>query len=261
MYAHKVSYNKNNIINSQAVFILLDIEGTTTPVDFVYQTLFPYALRKLPTFLQEHFQESETKSLIQHLSLQQQTDKDHGLEPPTWTDGSDQLQLNSSVAYAQWLTNKNSKNPALKALQGKIWQEGYNIGELQGQVYSDVPRAFKRWTRQKRKICIYSSGSVLAQQLLFSTVELGDLSPYISAYFDSNTGTKTEIDSYKKIAETLRQIPHDFLFVSDSEQEIEAAHEAEMQALLCDRLHVRLQPSPSPKTKMAISSFDEIFPD
>jgi enolase-phosphatase E1 len=256
-----VSYNKNNIINSQAVIILLDIEGTTTPVDFVYQTLFPYALRKLPTFLQEHFQESETKSLIQHLSLQQQADKDHGLKPPTWIDGSDQLQLHSSVAYAQWLMNKNSKNAALKALQGKIWQEGYNTGELQGQVYSDVPRAFKRWRRQKRKICIYSSGSVLAQQLLFSTAELGDLSSYINAYFDSNIGTKTEIDSYKKIAKSLRQIPHDFLFVSDSEQEIEAAHDARMQVMLCDRLHVRLQPSPSAKAKMAISSFDEIFPD
>ena len=256
-----MSYNKNNIINSQAVIILLDIEGTTTPIDFVYQTLFPYALRKLPTFLQEHFQESETKSLIQHLSSEQQADKDNGLKPPTWIDGSDQLQLNSSVAYAQWLMNKNSKNAALKALQGKIWQEGYNTGELQGQVYSDVPRAFERWRRQKRKICIYSSGSVLAQQILFSTVELGDLSSYISAYFDSNIGTKTEIDSYKKIAKSLGQVPHDLLFVSDSEQEIGAAHDAGMQVMLCDRLHGRLQSSPSPKAKMEISSFDEIFPD
>jgi enolase-phosphatase E1 len=121
-----VPYNKNIIINSQVVVILLDIEGTTTPVDFVYQTLFPYALSRLPTFLQEHFHEPETKSLIQHLSLQQQTDKGHGLNPPTWIDGSDQLQLDSCVAYAQWLMNKNSKNAALKDLQGKIWQEGYN---------------------------------------------------------------------------------------------------------------------------------------
>lgn len=254
-------YNKNIIINSQVVVILLDIEGTTTPVDFVYQTLFPYALSRLPTFLQEHFQEPETKSLIQHLSLQQQTDKGHGLNPPTWIDGSDQLKLDSGIAYAQWLMNKNSKNAALKDLQGKIWQEGYNTGELQGQVYSDVPRAFERWRRQKRKICIYSSGSVLAQQLLFSTVELGDLSPYISAYFDSNIGAKTEIASYRKIAQLLWRIPHDFLFVSDSEQEVEAAYDAGMQAILCDRFHGHLQPSRSPKAKMVISSFDKIFPD
>jgi enolase-phosphatase E1 len=134
-----------HIIDPQIFIILLDIEGTTTPADFVYQTLFPYAFRRLPSFLQEHFQESETKLLIQHLYLQHLTDERHELKPPAWIDGSDlQQQLRSCVAYAQWLMNKNSKDTALKALQGKIWQEGYNIGELQGQVYSDVPQAFER---------------------------------------------------------------------------------------------------------------------
>ena len=251
----------NIIIDPPTFIILLDIEGTTTPVDFVYQTLFPYALNKLPTFLQEHFQEPETKSLIQHLYLQRETDERHGLKPPPWIDGSDQLQLRSCVAYAQWLMNKNSKYAALKALQGKIWQEGYNTGELQGQVYSDVPQAFERWRRQNRKICIYSSGSALAQQLLFCTLELGDLTPYITAFFDSNIGAKTEIESYRKIAQSLKQIPHDFLFVSDTKEEVEAAYDAEMQVILCDRLHGHLQIPRSPKAKIFISSFDEIFPD
>ena len=157
--------------------------------------------------------------------------------------------------------NKNSKYAALKALQGKIWQEGYNTGELQGQVYSDVPQAFERWRRQNRKICIYSSGSVLAQQLLFCTLKIGDLTPYITAFFDSNIGAKTEIESYRKIAQSLKQIPHDFLFVSDTKEEVEAAYDAGMQVILCDRLHGHLQVSSSPKAKIFISSFDEIFPD
>lgn len=251
----------SHIIDPQTFIILLDIEGTTTPIDFVYQTLFPYALRRLPTFLQKHFQEPETKSLIQHLYLQHQTDDRHGLKPPAWIEGSDQLQLRSSVAYAQWLMNKNSKHAALKALQGKIWQEGYITGELQGQIYSDVPQAFERWRRQKRKICIYSSGSVLAQQLLFRSVELSDLTPYITAFFDSSIGAKTEIESYRKIAESLKRIPHDFLFVSDAKEEVEAAYDAEMQVILCDRVHGHIQIPRSPKAKMVISSFDEIFPD
>ena len=157
--------------------------------------------------------------------------------------------------------NRNSKYAALKALQGKIWQEGYNTGELQGQVYSDVPRAFERWRRQKRKICIYSSGSVLAQQLLFSTTKLGNLTPYITAFFDSNIGAKTDIESYRKIAESLERIPSDFLFVSDVKEEVDAAYEADMQAILCNRVHDHLQTPRSPNTKKAISSFDEIFPD
>src|SRR5438552_12400923 len=43
-----------SLINeSQIRIILLDIEGTTTPVDFVYQTLFPYATRMLESFLRD----------------------------------------------------------------------------------------------------------------------------------------------------------------------------------------------------------------
>jgi enolase-phosphatase E1 len=182
--------------------------------------------------------------------------------PPAWIDGSDLLlQLRSCVAYAQWLMNKNSKYAALKALQGKIWQEGYNSGELQGEVYSDVPQAFERWRRQKREVCIYSSGSILAQQLLFSTAKLGNLTPYITTFFDSNIGTKTEIESYRKIAESLGRIPRDFLFVSDAKEEIEAAYDADMQVILCDRVNNKHLQIPSSNAKKVISSFDEIFPD
>jgi enolase-phosphatase E1 len=176
--------------------------------------------------------------------------------PPAWIEGSNQLlQLRSCVAYAQWLMNKNSKYAALKALQGKIWQEGYSTGELQGEVYSDVPQAFERWRRQKRKICIYSSGSVLAQQLLFSTTKVDNLSAYITGFFDSNIGAKTEVESYRKIAESLGLIPRDFLFVSDTKEEVDAAYDADMQVILCDRVsgHQRIQISPN--AKKVISSF------
>jgi enolase-phosphatase E1 len=96
---------------------------------------------------------------------------------------------------------------------------------------------------------------------LFSTTKLGDLTPYITAFFDSSTGAKTEIESYRKIAKSLKRIPHDFLFVSDVKEEVEAGYTAEMQVILCDRLHDQLQISRSPKAKTVISSFDEIFPD
>jgi enolase-phosphatase E1 len=252
-----------HIADPRIFIILLDIEGTTTPVNFVYQRLFPYAFQKLPSFLQEHYQEPEIRLLIQHLYSQHQRDEHHGLKPPVWNDGSDQLlQLRSCIAYAQWLMNKNSKYAALKALQGKIWQEGYNTGELQGEVYSDVPQAFERWRRQKRKICIYSSGSVLAQQLLFSTAKLGNMTSYITAFFDSNIGAKTEVESYRKIAESLGRIPHDFLFVSDAKEEIDAAYDADMQVILCDRVSNNYLRIPSsPNAQKIISSFDEIFPD
>jgi enolase-phosphatase E1 len=245
----------------QVRIILLDIEGTTTPVDFVYQTLFPYASSKLESFLREHFREPEITSLIQDLHTQRQVDESQGLQPSAWIDESDESRLRSAVAYCRWLMAKDSKCTALKSLQGKIWKEGYASGELHGRVYADVPPAFERWRRQKREICIYSSGSVLAQQLLFRSIASGDLTRQIAAFFDTGSvGAKTKSESYRKIAESLAQNPCDFLFISDSVKEVKAAHDAGMQAILCNR-DVHSSQSPETKIIIIIHSLDEVLPD
>lgn len=237
--------------------LLLDIEGTTTPIDFVYKILFPYAARKVEPFLRAHFSEPEVKALVQDLKAQHERDAAAGQQPAAWLSGSDEGQLSSCVAYARWLIARDSKCTPLKTLQGKIWQQGFAEGELQGEVYPDVPPAFERWRLQQRQICIYSSGSVLAQQQLLQSVASGDLTPYIAAYFDTHTGVKTAATSYKKIAASLGRSPREFLFVSDATKEVEAAHSAEMHAVLCDRgAPASAQPTPS----QTIHSFDEIFP-
>jgi enolase-phosphatase E1 len=159
----------------------------------------------------------------------------------------------------QWLMAKDRKCTALKSLQGKIWQEGYASGELHGLVYADVPPAFERWRQQKRQICIYSSGSVLSQQLLYRSVASGDLTPHIAAFFDTRVGSKTQTQSYRKIAESLACNPCDILFISDTMKEIKAAHEAGMQAILCYR---DLKASQPPKANIIIiHSFDEVLLD
>ena len=118
--------------------------------------------------------------------------------------------------------------------------------------------AFERWRRQKREICIYSSGSVLAQQLLFRNVASGDLTSHIAAFFDTRVGSKTQTESYRKIAELLACNPCDILFISDTVKEVKAAHETGMQAILCNR---DLKASKSPEVNIVIHSFDEIFRD
>jgi enolase-phosphatase E1 len=242
----------------QVRVLLLDIEGTTTPIDFVYGTLFPYASRRVESFLREHSQKSEVQSLLQDLQSQHALDEAQGLRPPVWQSNSDEARLRSGVSYVQWLIAKDSKCPPLKFLQGKIWQRGFANGELRGQVYPDVPRAFERWRGQKRDICIYSSGSVLAQQLLFRTVASGDLTPHIAGFFDTQTGIKTVTESYAKIAASLGRVPREFLFLSDSLGEVEAARLAGMRAIVCDRnLHA---PAATAGSEV-IRSFDEVFPD
>ena len=225
-----------SLINeSQIRIILLDIEGTTTPVDFVYQTLFPYATRMLESFLRERSQDPEIHSLVQHLRAQHDLDERDGLKPPGWLDNTEEARLRSSVAYGQWLMARDSKCTPLKSLQGKIWEQGFASRELRGEVFSDVHVAFERWRRQKRIICIYSSGSVLAQQLLFRTTTSGDLTSYVSTFFDTRVGIKTEPASYEKIAASLSRALGEFLFISDAVKEIEAAQSVGMQAILCDR--------------------------
>jgi enolase-phosphatase E1 len=244
--------------DSQICVILLDIEGTTTPVDFVYKTLFPYASRRVEPFLREHFGEREIQSLAAELCWQHQRDENDGLHPPNWNDETDELRLHSCVAYVGWLIGRDSKCTPLKMLQGKIWQQGYERGELQGEVYADVARAFARWRRQGREICIYSSGSVLAQQLLFRSTAAGDLTEYISGFFDTHIGAKTESDSYRRIAESLARSAAEVLFISDAIKEVEAARLASMRAVLCQRL---ASTEDSATNSRIIHSFDQILPE
>lgn len=181
-------------------FILMDVEGTTTSIRFVHDTLFPYSFEKMDSYIAKH---------------------------PEVGVSSDQLKA--------WI-KADKKEPALKSVQGKIWEEGYKNGELKGHIYPDVPKAFKRWLESGLKLGIYSSGSVLAQKLLFKHSDFGDLDQFISANFDTSVGHKREKASYDNIAKELNLAPSDILFLSDIEEELDAAHAAgfEVARLLRD---------------------------
>jgi enolase-phosphatase E1 len=241
----------------QVRVVLLDIEGTTTPVDFVYKTLFPYASRKVEAFLRDHGHEPEIVALIEDLRRQNAADtvRDFGL--PAWDSESAEAERSSAAAYVRWLIDQDSKCTPLKTLQGRIWQNGFASGELHGEVYADVPPALVRWRKQGRIICIYSSGSVLAQQNLFRTVISGDLTPYISGFFDTQTGVKTASESYLRIAASLSHAAGQCLFMSDAGKEIDAARAAGMQAILCDR---SASYSGKDASGEVILNFDQIFP-
>ena len=126
----------------------------------------------------------------------------------------------------------DSKAGCLKSLQGKIWEAGYRSGQLKGQVFEDVPAAFERWRQEGRGIAIYSSGSVQAQRLIFGHAEVGDLSGFISHYFDTAVGPKREASSYARIAADLGADPAEVLFATDVYQEAEAGRQAGMQVVL-----------------------------
>ena len=234
------------MINWQAV--LLDIEGTVTPISFVHDVLFPYARAHVESFLDSHSNQPEVQADIKKLREEQVID----------TEELRQLPINSIdtvVTYVNRLIDLDRKSPALKSLQGKIWKAGYEDGSLKSPVYPDVIDAFKRWRDAGIKINIFSSGSVLAQQLLFAHTDGGDLTRYIDQYFDTSIGKKMDPESYAKIAGKLSIDSTQLLFVSDVVAELYAAKEAGMQTRLC----IRPGNPPQPASQFqSITNFDGV---
>jgi enolase-phosphatase E1 len=236
--------------------VLLDIEGTTTPIAFVTEVLFPYARTHLREYLEQHGSSPEYESLLANLRDQHASDARADQTVPRWTDHPLPARVASAASYVAWLMDRDSKSTALKSLQGTIWEEGYRRRELTGEVFTDVPRAFVRWRDQNVSIGIFSSGSVLAQQLVFRHTPHGDLTGFLRWHFDTSVGTKTEADSYQRIANVMALPAGAILFVSDVTRELDAARAAGMQT----RLSIRpgnVPPSES-HVHMMIRSFDEI---
>ncbi len=123
----------------------------------------------------------------------------------------------------------------LKSFQGKMWKAGYASGELVGHLYSDFAPMMKWCNDMNVKVCIYSSGSIAAQKLLFGHTSAGDMTSYISGYFDTTSGSKREADSYANIATALGVATKDVIFVSDLEAEIRAANQAGMRSVVAAR--------------------------
>ena len=238
--------------------LLLDIEGTTTPIDFVYDVLFPYARTHVEDYVSGHLSQPPVLADIAGLVEENGDDIRRGFDPPLLEGPAEHVPIEAVVAYVRWLMDQDRKTTALKSLQGKIWDEGYRKGELRSQVFEDVPPAFKRWRDHGKWICIYSSGSVLAQKLLFANTEAGDLTPFIREYFDTNIGAKKDPESYRRIVATLELEPSAVLFVSDVTGELDAAATAGLRTLLCVR--PGNHPLPPATIHPIVKTFYEVLP-
>ena len=196
--------------------ILTDIEGTTSAVSFVFDVLFPFAARHLPEFVLARADEPEVAAQLDAVR------RDSG-EP----DASVQRVVEILLG---WIAEDRKATP-LKALQGMVWEQGYQAGQLKGHVYPDAVEALRRWKQEGYDLYVYSSGSIQAQKLIFGCSEAGDLSPLFSGYFDTTSGPKREADSYRRIASAIGRPGEEILFLSDVVQELDAAREAGLQTV------------------------------
>lgn len=200
--------------------VLLDIEGTTTPISFVHRVLFPYAAAQVRDFLLHHGTEPEVIAACRLILA------DRGPQESALSDDDAVL----AIVHRQMAADV--KATGLKALQGLIWQHGYEGGTLRSELFSDVPAALSRWQAAGRPVAIYSSGSRLAQQLIFRYSNFGDLSSRISGYYDTEVGPKRDPESYRRIAAAWGQPASAILFCSDIPAECGAAETAGLQTVL-----------------------------
>jgi enolase-phosphatase E1 len=236
--------------------LLLDIEGTTTPIAFVHGVLFPYARRRVRAYLEAARHSPAFAGIPARLAAEHAEDLARGESVPPWQTRDDETAISAMADYALWLMDRDRKSPALKLLQGQIWEAGYQAGELRGDVFPDVAPALRRWRAAGLPVAIYSSGSELAQRRLFESTPDDDLTPLLTGFFDTRMGPKTDAASYRAIASALGLDPPVVLFVSDVTQELDAARAAGLGVVLS----LRPGNPPQPRSEMfeAIRSFDDL---
>jgi enolase-phosphatase E1 len=190
------------------IAIVTDIEGTTSSIRFVKDILFVYAEQFLPDFIRKHKEERDVARQLRSLS------DNTGIPLKNTEALIEQLR--------RWMREDN-KSTELKALQGMVWEMGYQRGEYQAHIYPDVPDKLREWLDAGINLYVYSSGSEKAQRLFFRYSVFGDLRLMFAGYFDTSIGPKKEVQSYRNLAEWIALPPEDILFLSDVEAELDAA--------------------------------------
>ncbi|TDH67747.1 hypothetical protein CCR75_005310 [Bremia lactucae] len=245
-------------IAEQHKVVLLDIEGTTTPITFVHDVLFPYVTNNVVRFLQKTLETPDTKADVAALMAQYKQDRADGVDSPALGDYENMEHLIQSLAaYVKWNVKNDRKVGSLKQLQGHMWLQGYQSGELKALVYDDVPPCLDRLRSRGIRVGIYSSGSRQAQKLLFQYSDKGDLREYVTVYFDTKVGQKREANSYKEIIQSLGvDSAKDVLFVTDVIEEAQAAEAAGLDTVLSVRPGNK--PLPESHHFHTIRSFSEL---
>ncbi|KAF9994992.1 Enolase-phosphatase E1 [Entomortierella chlamydospora] len=243
--------------------VVSDIEGTTTPIVFVKEILFPFVTSKLSEFLKKNWSSKEMKKAVEELRVQAAKDVADGLPDATLiatesADISTEKVHEDVIASITWQMKADRKIAALKTFQGYMWKEGYTNGDLKGEIYEDVIPALDQWKNEGKKLYIYSSGSIEAQKLLFGFSEKGDLLHYFSGHYDTTIGQKIESESYTKIASDIGLSPNRILFLSDNIHEIVAAKKAGFQAVVTDRPGNATLSEEDRKDNIVVKSFLDI---
>jgi enolase-phosphatase E1 len=215
-----------DVVSDRPVWIILDVEGTLVPTAYVHATLFDYARATLPGWIARHAETTTGRDALAAVR------RAAGLPD---TAGADDV----LAVLLDWI-DADRKDPALKTLQGIVWQEGYASGELRTPLFPDVLPALRRWRAAGHRLGIFSSGSVAAQRAVFSRTDAGDLRDLFANHFDPlGVGAKREAAAYQAMRARLARIDGTVdggtqdapVFLSDVPAELDAAVAAGWRAV------------------------------
>jgi len=114
--------------------VLIDIEGTVSPISFVKEVLFPYSKERIEEFIKKNLDNPDIKRIIQDIKN---------------IEGRD-LTLEEVVnTLIRWI-DQDKKITPLKEIQGYIWEEGFRSGRLKAPVYEDAYRKLKEWKEKNQ---------------------------------------------------------------------------------------------------------------
>ena len=236
--------------------LLLDIEGTTCPVSFVSDILFPFAKQELSRYIKQHWHKSPHHKTIQAAKKEWLDDQSpNSIQIKQQSMKGETEEIDALIQYLKHLISIDKKSTALKDLQGKIWEYGYHNGELKSQLFPETAECLRQWHEQGLKLSVYSSGSVQAQKLLYRYSSNGDLEDLFSHWFDTHTGPKKSAVSYTTIAQRLHSPPGNIWFVSDNGAECDAARSAGMHTLFSLR---EGNPDRDPRDHTVVQSLREV---
>jgi enolase-phosphatase E1 len=226
----------NSDSRPQARGILLDIEGTTSSISFVYDVMFPYVRKHLTYEVLTNWEDPD------YIAAHEAIARDAGHPSLAAWLATHRLSRDNPLRAADIVCREvirqmdaDLKTTGLKQLQGLIWKTGFESGALKAHVYDDVPPALAAWSAAGKDVRIYSSGSMQAQKLFFGHTIAGDLLGHFRGHYDTTTGPKKEADSYRRIAGDFDLPPGEILFASDIVDELDAARAAGLQTVLVVR--------------------------
>lgn len=239
--------------------VLLDIEGTTSSVSFVYDVMFPYVRKHLTFEVFSNWLEPEYIEAFHALARDAGEESlDAWLKTHALTRDNPLRAADVVCREVLRLMDADAKATGLKQLQGLIWRSGFESGQLVAHVYDDVPPALAAWNAAGRDLRVYSSGSVAAQRLFFGHTVAGDLLPQFRGHYDTTTGSKREAASYRRIAAEFGLPAAAILFLSDIAAELDAAREAGLATALVVRPGNAPPPASPAPPHAQIASFDEL---